>query len=448
MISINRDGLRAHPFGDDAIEILEAGLAAIDPATRVAAFLSVVQDELCVGELSFSLAGRRIWILAIGKASVPMANAAGRILGRERIAGGVAVTRTGYGGPTDCVRVIEAGHPLPQGTDGADAVIDIASQVKPDDVVVCLLSGGGSALLACPPMGVRLADVARTTELLLHSGVTIDQMNTVRRHMSRLQGGQLMALLYPATVITLILSDVIGDRLESIASGPTVPDPTSFADACAVLERAMLFDRIPYSIRNHLLSGVALKVSDTPKCGDPIFETAHTFLIGNNQTAVDALAARASERGFEVHSCCEPLTGEARDIGCRLADQAKELRARATTKWALVGGGETTVAVRGEGLGGRNQELALAAALQLEGVTGLSVATLATDGTDGPTSAAGALIDGDTAALARERGIDPADAIDRNDSHCVLAATHDLLWTGPTNTNVADLVLILGAPIA
>jgi len=448
MTTLHRDRLREHPYGDAQLEILEAALAAIEPAARIADRLIVVEDMLQIDQLSIPLAGRKVWILSIGKASVPMVRGIESLLSPERIAGGVAVTRRGYGGPTQRIRVIEAGHPLPEGSDGADAVLEIAKQVGPDDLVLCLLSGGGSALLAAPPSGISLSELACTTELLLHSGVTIDEMNTVRRHVSQLQGGQLMALLHPATVVTLILSDVIGDRLESIASGPTVPDPTSFADAVAVLERMSLLDRIPQSVRSHLMSGMASAVPETPKPGDPIFETAQALLLGNNSTAIRAMSTAARALGFDVGIHPTPLIGEARDVGSQLADHAKQLAGSAGTRWALIAGGETTVTVRGDGLGGRNQELALAAALQLEGIAGLSLGTLATDGTDGPTDAAGALIDGYTARLARQRGMDPVAALARNDSHTILNATEDLIWTGPTKTNVADVVLILGEPTA
>ncbi|MCK5827774.1 DUF4147 domain-containing protein, partial [Candidatus Bipolaricaulota bacterium] len=448
MISIQGDRLRQHPHGDCQIEILEAALAAIEPSALIGNQLSVAGDWLYVGQLRLSLTDRRIWILSIGKASVPMTHALETLLGSKQIAGGVAVTRVGYGGYTDCIRVIEAGHPLPEGTEGAAAVMAIAKQVEPDDLVLCLLSGGGSALLALPPLSVSLCDLVRMTELLLHSGATIDEMNTVRRHVSQLQGGQLMSLLYPATVITLILSDVIGDRLESIASGPTVPDPSSFADAVAVLTRLNLLDRMPQSVHSHLMSGTASVVPETPKPGDRIFETAHSLMLGNNDTALRAMVDAAQALGFHAGIHPTPLIGEAREIGCQLADQARQLADGASQKWALIAGGETTVTVRGDGLGGRNQELALAAARQLEGIAGISLAALATDGTDGPTDAAGALIDGDTVSFARQRGADPVDALARNDSHAVLDMTDDLLWTGPTMTNVADVVLILGEPTA
>ncbi len=448
MTAIRRDLLRRHPHGMAQLEILEATLGAIDPAVRVTQSLLLQDDTLHVGEARFPIAQRPIWILSIGKASVPMARAAERLIGLSRMAGGVAITRRGYGGPTQRVQVIEADHPVPRGTEGAQAVIDIAARVEPDDLVICLLSGGGSALLASPPEHVSLADIARTTELMLRSGMTIDDMNIVRRHISRLQGGQLAARLYPATVITLILSDVLGDRLESIASGPTVPDPTTFADAYRVLDKVSLLERLPQGILAHLQSGLAGAVRETRKPGDVIFQSAHTQVIGNNETAVDALSCAAKTAGYAVHRCEFALVGEARDIGAQLADRATALARRSPKKWALIGGGETTVSVVGHGQGGRNQEMALAAALRLDGVDGVSIACLATDGTDGITDAAGALVDGQTAALARQHGVDPDEALSQNDSYSILTATRDLLWTGPTQTNVADLVLILGRPTA
>ena len=448
MIRISRHRLRAHPYCEQHLKILEASLAAVDPAALLRRRLGIAGNALRIDGSMIPLAGRRVWILSIGKAAVPLAGAVESLLGCERIAGGVALTREGYGGPTEVVRVIEAGHPIPDSMVGADAIAGLSDQVGPDDLVLCLLSGGGSALLASPPSGVSLSELARTTELLLHSGATIDDVNTVRRHVSRLQGGRLMARLHPSTVITLILSDVIGDRLESIASGPTVPDPTSFADARAVLQRLGLWARIPGSIRSLILSGVASEIPDTPKPGDSIFETARTILLGNNDTAVHAAAAAARAFGFEVHIHSAPVIGEAREVGFQLAEEAIQRADSASTKWTLIAGGETTVTVRGDGLGGRNQEVALAAALRLEGIHGLSLAALATDGTDGPTDAAGALIDGETVTLARQLGMDPDGTLERNDSHALLDATGDLLWTGPTKTNVADLILILGDPTA
>lgn len=448
MIHVDRDRLRDRPLRDDHLRILEAALVAVDPAALIKQRLVMDGNVLEIDDLRFSLEDRGIWILSVGKAGVPMAQAAESLLGPERIAGGAAVTRRGYGGVTEVVRVIEAGHPLPEDTVGADEVARLSAQVEPDDLVLCLISGGGSALLACPPPGVSLSELAQTTELLLRSGATIDDVNTVRRHVSRLQGGQLMTRLCPATVITLILSDVIGDCLESIASGPTVPDPTSFSDARSVLRRCGLWGRIPSSIRSHIQAGIACEIPETPKSGDPVFKTANTILLGNNDTAIHAMGSAASALGFEVHVHSSSLIGEARDVGLQLADQAMQLADRASTKWALLAGGETTVTVHGDGVGGRNQELALAAALRLEGVDGMSLATLATDGTDGPTDAAGALVDGDTVSLARQRGMDPLAALERHDTHSLLNATGDLLWTGPTMTNVADVVLVLGEPRA
>ena len=441
---IDRDRLRKRSHLEVQVAMLEAALSSVDPEALVRQHVVVANEALRIDGREHTLGDRRVWILSIGKAAVPMAQAVESLVGVERISGGVAVTRKGYGASMDVVRVIEAEHPIPEDTVGADAIAELAGQVRPDDLVLCLLSGGGSALLASPPSSVSVSELARATELLLESGATIDEVNTVRRHVSCLQGGQLMARLAPATVITLLLSDVIGDRLESIASGPTVPDPSSFSDARAVLQDHQLWNRIPDSIRTHVQSGIASQVPETPKPGNPMFETAQAVLVGNNDTAVRALAAAARAFRFDVHVHPESLMGEARNVGFQLADTAVQLSGSAWGNWALIAGGETTVTVRGDGLGGRNQELALAAALRLEGIEGLSLAALATDGTDGPTAAAGALIDGETAAWARRRGMDPSDALERNDSHAVLDATQDLLWTGPTRTNVADLVLVLG----
>ncbi|MBE0636024.1 DUF4147 domain-containing protein [Candidatus Bipolaricaulota bacterium] len=448
MIQINQDAQRAHPHQDAQLHILQHALAAVDPAALIGQRLEVNDHMLAMDDLRVSLLDRKIWIIAIGKASIPMAETVQSLLGADRVADAVAVIGKGTGTITNTLRVIEAGHPLPEGTVGADAVAHLSQRVGPGDLVLCLLSGGGSAMLASPPDGISSSELSHMTQLLLQSGATIDEVNTVRRHVSRLQGGQLMGLLSPASVITLVLSDVLGDRLESIASGPTVPDPTSFADAWDVIRRVGLLDRIPLSIRAHLLSGVKGAIADTLKPGNQAFDTAQTVLLGNNQTAVDALALAARSRGFVVHRCPRPLVGEARAVGIDLAKQARRLAASASTRWALIAGGETTVAVRGDGRGGRNQELALSAAIELEGIEGVSLASLATDGIDGITQAAGALVDGQTVALAQEQGMDPQDALARNDSHDLLDATADLLWTGPTHTNVADVVLVLGEPRA
>ena len=290
MIHIDRASLRAHPHQDDHVSILEHALAAVNPAGLIAGRMSVTGDVLRVDERRVALRDRRIWILAVGKASVSMAEAVESLIGADRIASAVAVARKGTITTSDTVRVIEAGHPLPDGTGGADAVCALAEQVAPADLVLCLLSGGGSAMLASPPHGITSSELSRLTELLLHCGATIDEVNTVRRHLSYLQGGRLMSLLSPATVLTLILSDVPGDRLESIASGPTVPDPTSFADAWDVIGKVGLQDRMPPSIGTYLLAGMKGAIADTPKPGDPVFDTAEAFLLGNNATAVDALA--------------------------------------------------------------------------------------------------------------------------------------------------------------
>jgi glycerate 2-kinase len=336
--------------------------------------------------------------------------------------------------------VLEAGHPVPDenGLRAARKIGELSDGVGPRDLVLCLLSGGGSALLGAPPEGVSIDDLAATTRLLLESGAAIDEINTVRRHLSTLQGGRLARRLRPASVMTLVLSDVIGDHTEAIASGPTVPDPTTFDDAIGVLRRYRLRERLPASVRDHLARGAAGEIAETPKPGDPAFEGTAVESIGDNGAFLDGLEQAARDAGCGVVRVPEPVIGEASDVGRGLGHRAMDLAVTAGRRTLLVAGGETTVTVCGRGRGGRNQELALAAALEMDGSGGICVAALATDGSDGVTDAAGGIVDGLTAASARLAGIDPAAALADNDSYAALRASGDLLLTGPTRTNVAD----------
>jgi len=435
---------RLHPFQADHERIRRAVLKAVDARCLVADRLRVTSASLHVGGLDVPLVGRRIWILSVGKAAIPMTQAAVAALGADRIAGGAAVAPEGARGTCEPVSVVPAEHPVPTSVAGAAAIERIVQGVGPEDIVVCLLSGGGSALLAAPPDGVALADLAEITSRLLRSGADIEAINTVRRHVSRLQGGRLLAALHPATIITLILSDVVGGDARSIASGPTVEDPTTFADACDVLRRFGLWERAPESVRGHLLAGVAGEKDETPKPGDPRFAGAQPLLLAGNVTAVEAARREAQRLGFDVSPSGRLLTGEARDEGSYVGEQILRLARSAGRKWAWIGGGETVVTVRGDGLGGRNQELAASAARALEGLPNASLTALATDGRDGPTDAAGALVDGETARRARAAGLDLADALERNDCYRALSSAGDLIFTGLTQTNVADVCWALG----
>jgi len=439
-------------------ELQRAALAAVEPAAAVHRHVRRQGDVLVVADRRYDLRDyERIFAVGGGKAAVPMAIAVASILG-DRLTASAIVTKYGhvrslqpptsnfqlptsnFQFPTSNLQIIEAGHPVPDENSirGAQAVADLARQATERDLVICLISGGGSALWTLPVPGLSLADLQALTGALLRSGATINEINTVRKHCSRIKGGHLARLVAPATLVTLILSDVVGDPLDVIASGPTVPDSTTVADAQAVLER--------YGIRP-LGGGV---FQETPKPGDPAFERVQHVIVGSNRLAALAAAEQARQLGFHALLLSTYIEGEAREVARVAAALAKGVRAHGDPlppPACLVWGGETTVTVRGHGTGGRNQELALAAALALDGWPGVLVMALATDGTDGPTAAAGAIVTGETVARARALGLDPRAALEANDSYSLFDALGDrpsgLIRTGPTGTNVNDLLLVL-----
>lgn len=359
------------------------------------------------------------------------------------------------GGPAASVRpltLLEAGHPVPDanGLAGAARIADLLRGLTERDLVLVLLSGGGSALLPLPAPGLTLADYGALNEQLLRCGATIGEINAVRKHCSRLQGGQMARLAAPAQVAALILSDVVGSPLDVIASGPTVPDRSTFAEALAVLARHNIVGVVPAGVRDHLRRGAAGSIPETPKPGDPLFECVHTVVIGDNLSAARAAVAEAARVGLRSALLTTFVQGEAREVGRVAAGLAQGMAWGQSDFGApacLVLGGETTVTIRGAGLGGRNQELALAAACALDGQPlppGIEVAvvSLGTDGTDGPTDAAGGLATAESLARGRRLGLDAAAALTNNDSYRYLAALGDLLFTGPTQTNVNDLIFV------
>jgi glycerate-2-kinase len=312
-------------------------------------------------------------------------------------------------------------------------------------LIVTLISGGGSALLVAPQDGISLADKQRTTSLLLNAGVDIGELNTVRKHLSRVKGGRLAEAAFPATVVSLILSDVIGDRLDVIASGPTAADPTTFGEALGIFERYRLSEAVPPPVMELLRRGDRGDIPETPKAGSLFLDRIENIIVGSNRQALEAAARSARELGFTVEILSAELTGEAREVGRQLARQAL---AAASSKagnagHCLLAGGETTVTVRGQGKGGRNMELALAFAIEIEGLPGITLLSAGTDGTDGPTEAAGAIVDGGTVARAREKGLDPREYLDNNDSYTFFKTCGGLLVTGATGTNVMDLQIVL-----
>lgn len=456
------------------LEVLAAAIRAVDPRRAVQAAIQLTGDILAIGGRRYALSEvDRIVVVGGGKAGTPMAAAVYEALG-GRIAGGVVNVKHGHsaaaggwhvrfgrgGEPaapagradTGPITIIEAGHPAPDaaGLAGAERIAAALAGLTERDLVIVLISGGGSALLPLPAGEITLADYRALTALLLRCGADITAINAVRKHCSRLQGGQLARLAAPAQVAALILSDVVGSPLDAIASGPTVPDRSTFADAWAVLARYDIVDRAPESVRAHLARGLAGAIPDTPKPGDPLFDRVGNTVIGDNAIAGRAAVAQARQLGFTSALLTTFAQGEAREIGRALAGLAQGIawgQSDYAAPACLVLGGETTVTVRGQGTGGRNQELALAAALALDGHplppgVRAAVVSLGTDGTDGPTDAAGGLAAADTLARARGLGLDARAALAHNDSYPLLAALGDLIITGPTQTNVNDLICV------
>lgn len=492
----------------DALACFQAAVAAVDPERLVRDHLAARSD----------LASSRsppspIHLVAVGKAAAGMARAATTVLG-NRITRGVLILPAGQDTsapplpPTlRTLSTYNGGHPVPNqaGVEGAQAILDLATTLTANDLLLCLISGGGSALMTLPPDGVSLADLQATTRALLAAGATINELNAVRKHLDRLKGGRLARAAHPARVLALVLSDVVGDPLDVIASGPVSADPTTFADAVGVLERHGLwqrrgprqFDRLPAAVRAHLERGLAetheaiepgtTATDESPGPGDPCFETVEAHIVGSNRMAAEAARVEAERRGYATTILSTLVTGEAREVGRVLAAVAAEvaLRARPLAPPAcLITAGETTVTVTGQGKGGRNQEVALGAAIALDELLPRSgreqptqagqargeerttdateflsrsslapgaaeahpdilIASLGTDGIDGPTDAAGALATPDTVPRAREHHLDLRHALADNDAYQVFQALGDLIITGTTGTNVMDLQLVL-----
>jgi glycerate 2-kinase len=395
----------------------------------------------------------RVLVVGAGKASGAMATAAEAALG-DRVADGVVAVKDGHLAPTRRVRLLEAGHPVPdrRGAEAARAIRDLASTAAEDDLVLVLVSGGGSALTPAPAPPITLEEKQSLTRLLLRAGANINQLNAVRKHCSTLKGGQLARAAAPARVQALLLSDVIGNPLDVIASGPTAPDASTFAEAMGILDRFDIRDQVAPSIVARLQQGMQGEIPETPKPGDPLFERVRNLVIGNNALVVDAAAAAARELGLTPLVLTRSLDGEAREVARRFAAMARDIRegrGPVAPPCCVIAGGETTVTVRGQGSGGRCQEFALSAAGELDGLPGVVVLAAGTDGSDGPTTAAGAIVDGESARRARAAGVDLSAHLADNSSHAALEALGDLLVTGPTNTNLLDLYLVVvGSPNA
>jgi hydroxypyruvate reductase len=435
-----------------ASQILARAVRAVDPYGVTSRAIRLDGNTVHVNDRPFPLArASHVIVVGAGKASGPMARAAEDSLG-DRISTGLVVVKTRYAAALRRIEVREAGHPLPdaRGEAAAAEILALVSGLGPDDLVLCLISGGGSALLPLPREGLTLNDKVSTTDLLLRSGADIVEINTVRKHLSRTKGGQLARAGSPARLATLLVSDIVGSPLDAIASGPTVPDPTTFADALAVLQKYRLTERVSPAILATLRRGAAGELPETPKPGDRAFAAAQTTVIADNAMAARAAVAEAEAVGFRARLLSTYIEGEAREVGRVLAGIAREIVASGNPlapPACVVCGGETTVTVTGAGRGGRNQEVALSAGRALAGLSDALVVSFATDGIDGPTDAAGGVADGTAWARARAKGFEPTRHLAGNDAYPVLDAIGDMIRTGPTSTNVNDLMLILcGTP--
>jgi glycerate-2-kinase len=421
--------------------IFRAGLQAADPAAALTRVVVPRRDALWIAGEPLPR-GSRCSVIAAGKAAAAMAaafeNAAAALELR-----GLVVTKDGHGRRLARLALCEAGHPLPDARSSAAgrAALAVAAQVGPDEALVVLLSGGASALLTTPLPALEPGELRATTELLLRSGAEIQELNCVRKHLTATSGGRLAAATRARRVFVLVVSDVLGDDLATIGSGPCAPDPTSHRDALAVLERRGILAQVPPAVRHELEEGAAGRRPESPKPGDPALARVTHVLLATNRDALAAARADARARGLEARIVSDQLRGEARELGARLVALA---RAAAVGERALLllAGGEPTVTVRGPGRGGRAQELALAAALALEGEPRVTLLAAGSDGSDGPTAAAGAFADAGSVARGAAAGLDARACLDANDAYGFFAREGGCFVTGPTGTNVMDLVLV------
>jgi len=433
-----------------ALDTFENVLTAIDPRRIIKSKIVLSNNQLHVNGHSFDLNSfQTIFVIGGGKASGSMAEGLEEILG-DRIEEGLVIVPRGteQRHKTHRIRVQGASHPIPdsRSVETAKKLMELADRVGEGDLVLCLFSGGGSSLMTLPRKGISLKDKQAITDLLLKSGATINETNAVRKHLSAFKGGHLAEKLYPVTVVSLLLSDVVGDRLDVIASGPTAPDPATFSDAISVLRRYGLWERAPETVRKVLQDGAQGLVPETPKNNDPAFQRVHNIVIGNNRLACSATIEDLRKKGLKTLLLTSFMEGEAREVGSLLGALAHEIRATGNPLQPPVGivvGGETTVTVTGKGKGGRNQEIALGAALKIEGLDNVVIASISTDGIDGTTDAAGAIVDGKTIQRAKKLGLDAREYLRNNDSGTFFSKLGDQIYTGPTGTNLNDLSILI-----
>ena len=432
----------------DALDIFRAGIEAVEPTAAVKRHCRRDANQLFIDRRGYDLAEfERIYVIGAGKAGGPMAKAMEEILG-DRISDGLVNVKYGHLAELGCVKLIEAGHPVPDqsGLEGAGAILKLGSEAGERDMVICLISGGGSALLPLPAEGLSLQDKQETTKALLSCGATIHEVNAVRKHISRVKGGGLARAVYPATLISLMLSDVVGDDLDVIASGPTVPDASTFQECMKIIDKYGIREMVPKKVLIHIQNGIEGRIPETPKPEDPAFARTQSVIVGSNLACVMAAERKATGLGYKTVVLSTMIEGETKEVARVHAGIAKEILKSGhpvSAPACVLSGGETTVTITGQGLGGRNQEFVLAAAMELHDQEGIVVLSAGTDGTDGPTDAAGAVADCQTVQRAEALNLDPGNYLFNNDAYHFFEKLGDLVKTGPTNTNVMDLRIML-----
>jgi glycerate 2-kinase len=435
--------MREHAFA-----IFNAAVAAVQPSCLLPKNIRLENNKLWLDKQFFPLEETgHIYVIGAGKASAAMALETEKILG-DVIEKGVVVTKYGHALPLKKIKCIEAGHPLPDenSVQAGKEILEIATHAGEKDIVIALISGGASSLLADQPTEASLKDVQELFNLLLLSGATINEMNVVRKHLSLIKGGQLAKAIYPATLVSFILSDVIGDPLDVIASGPTVPDTSNFKDAYAVLNKYQLINKLHPAIDGWMQKGLKGEIADTPKPGEYYFERTRNHLIGTNRIALEAAVDKAKALGFAPFIITDKLSGEANEEAKKFVEYISLYRSAKPA--CILMGGETTVTVKGKGRGGRNQQFALTALQELinhntDTTRVPLILSAGTDGTDGPTEATGAFVDVDTISKTIELGLDISSFLNNNDAYHFFAKTGGLVITGPTHTNVMDIVIAL-----
>jgi hydroxypyruvate reductase len=442
--------LKGKPWASKATNIMAAALIAVDPHNAVLAHLKREGDYLITNSERIDLRHiDRIYLIGAGKAGEPMADAVYEILGDD-VHKGLVIVKQGYTGKkkiNDRIKILEAGHPVPdeRGVAATKHIIDLLKNTKQGDLVISLISGGGSALMISPGGKLTLADLQVLTGALLASGATINEINTLRKHLEQVKGGNLARIAAPAKLVSLILSDVVGDHLDIIASGPSVPDPSTFNDALSVIDRYNLKGQVPSSIVEQLNHGINGYIDETPKPGDSAFQNVSNFIIGSNRSASQAALTQAKIEGFNTLVLSNSVQGEARQVGLVFSAILRQLALYdqpISRPACVIVGGETTVTLKGKGDGGRNQELALAAVREVSGLEQIALITLATDGGDGPTDAAGAVVTGETYHRGEGLNLDFQHFLDDNNAYNYFKPLGDLIHTGPTKTNVNDLTFL------